>query len=328
MIISKTPFRISFVGGGSDLSEFYLEHGGAVVSTTIDKYIYLSIHKYFEKDKSLLKYSETELVDNNDKIKHKIIKEVFNYFSISNVDFNSTADIPSGTGMGSSSAFTCGLINLCTGLNKISMNPNEVAELACNIEINLLKEPIGKQDQYACSNGGLNLITFSKENKVVSKKIEISNSNLKMLENNLFLYYTNINRKASDILTEQKKNTKSEIRSINNLIKMTEMAYDLEKSLSSGKIDDLGFMLNEAWHLKKQLASNISNNTIDELYNFGMQSGAIGGKLLGAGGGGFVLFYVQEKKQTDFKKRMKKNQSLDFNFETKGSHIIYNSNLS
>lgn len=325
MIISKTPFRISFVGGGSDLSEFYLQHGGAVVSSTIDKYIYLSIHKYFEKNKSLLKYSETELVDNNEEIKHKIIKAVFNYFSISNVDFNSTADIPSGTGMGSSSAFTCGLINLCLELKKISMTSNEVADLACNIEINILNEPIGKQDQYACSIGGLNLISFTKDNKVLTKKIKISDSNLKMLQNNLFLFYTNLNRKASDILTEQKKNSKSEIRSINNLIKMTQMAYDLEKSLCNGSLDDLGFMLNEAWQLKKELASNISNNTIDELYNFGMDSGAIGGKLLGAGGGGFVLFYVQEDKQKNFKNKMMKNQSLDFSFETKGSHIIYNS---
>jgi D-glycero-alpha-D-manno-heptose-7-phosphate kinase len=325
MIISKTPFRISFVGGGSDLSEFYLQYGGAVISTTIDKYIYLSMHNYFEKNKSLLKYSETELVTNNNQIKHKIIKAVFDYFSISNVDFNSTADIPSGTGMGSSSAFTCGLINLCLQYKNLIMTSNEVADLACNVEINILKEPIGKQDQYACSVGGLNLISFSKDNTVEIKKIDISNSNLEQIQKNLFLYYTNLNRKASDILTEQKINTKSETKSINNLIKMTQMAYDLEKSLKCGSIDDLGFMLNESWQLKKQLASNISNNTIDELYEFGINSGAIGGKLLGAGGGGFVLFYVKEEKHKEFKIKMSKNQELDFCFEKNGSQIIYNS---
>jgi len=327
MIISKTPFRISFLGGGSDLIEYYQDEPGCVISTTINKYMYLSIHKYFHENKQLIKYSQTEEISSNQEIKHNIIREVFKYYNINNADFNSTADIPSGTGMASSSAFTCGLINLCSNLNKIKINKNEIAKLACFFEIDILKEPIGKQDQYACANGGLNLITFYPNNDVTVNEINIKKDKLLKLENNLFLYYTTITRKASSILYNQQQNTKNNVSTKNNLRKMVNMANNLFKDLLLGNIDILGEYLKEAWILKKELSNGISNEFIDEMYTNGLKYGATGGKLLGAGGGGFLLFYVPDNNHIKFLQGMNKYKIFDFQFENSGTSIVYNDQI-
>ena len=207
MIITRTPFRISFAGGGSDLANYYEKFGGAVISTAIDKYIYLSMHPYFFKDGYFLKYSQVEDVHDINDIKHRIVKEVFKLYNIRGVDFNSSADIPSGTGLASSSAFTAGLINLCNAYNETYMNKEDIAEQACHVEIDLLGEPIGKQDQYACACGGLNFITFETSGKVNVEKVFLTTAGYKRLENNLLMFYTGQTRAAGDILKEQKKNT-------------------------------------------------------------------------------------------------------------------------
>jgi D-glycero-alpha-D-manno-heptose-7-phosphate kinase len=217
MIISRTPFRISFVGGGTDLKEFYKDIPGAVLSTSIDKYIYQSMHEYFQKGKSLIKYSSTEEVDNINQIRHNIVREVFKMFSIDNVDFNSTADIASGTGMGSSSSFTSGLIKLCSEFNNSNLTNLQIAEIACQLEIDILGEPIGKQDQYACAVGGLNLIKFYPDESVEVKSLDLNFSDIKYLEDNLILFYTGSSRSASSILAQQQQNTLNSIKTKENL---------------------------------------------------------------------------------------------------------------
>lgn len=205
MIIVRTPFRVSFAGGGSDLANYYEKYGGAVLSTAINKYNYLCMHPYFFKDGYFLKYSQTELVDDVNDIKHNIIREVFKLYNIRGVDLNSSADIPSGTGLSSSSAFTAGLIHLCNAYNETYMTKEEIAEQACHVEIDLLNEPIGKQDQYACACGGLNFIEFEKSGKVNLEKVYLTTEGYERLENNLLLFYTGQTRAAGNILKEQKK---------------------------------------------------------------------------------------------------------------------------
>ncbi len=322
MVISKTPFRISFVGGGSDLPSYYLKHGGAVLSTSIDKYIYLSMHKYFINNKYLLKYSKNEHVDNINQIKHPIIREVFKYFDINGVDFNSSADLPSGTGMGSSSAFTSGLINLCCIYKGKYMSREAIADLACKIEIEILKEPIGKQDQYACAVGGLNFIEFNKDNSVNIEKIHLDVERKMILSNNLLLFYLGNTRSASSVLSEQKQNIEDG-KKIENLSKLVQLAYDLKSEILKGEIDALGESLHKGWILKKELASGISSQNIDYYYDLAIKAGAIGGKLLGAGGGGFLLFYVKQKNQQSVKNALKDLAYTEFNFDNSGTKIIY-----
>ena len=324
MIISKTPFRMSFVGGGSDLRSFYKDIPGGVISASIDKYIYLSIHKYFHPDRSLLKYSKTEEVNSIDQIEHNIIREVFRFYNIKNVDFNSTADIPSGTGMGSSSAFTVGLINLCSHYNGKILPNYEIAKLACEIEIEILKEPIGKQDQYGCAIGGLKYIRFNPDETVEVNPIFLSNDKLLQLQNNLLLFYTNSVRSASSILSEQNKNTQRNKSVKDNLKSMSKMSSQLFLELNKGNIDLVGTYLNEAWQRKKRMTSLISNPEIDHIYDIAIKNGAMGGKLLGAGGGGFFLFYVPLQNQEKLRKSLKSYIELPFNFDFDGTKIIYN----
>ncbi len=323
MIITRTPFRISFAGGGSDLANYYEKFGGAVLSTAIDKYVYLSMHPYFFKDGYFLKYKEVEDVHSVDEIKHRIIREVFKLYNIKGVDFNSSADIPSGTGLASSSAFTTGLITLCNAYNETYLSKEEVAEQACHVEIDLLKEPIGKQDQYACACGGLNFIEFEKNGHVNIEKVFLTTDGYKRLENNLMMFYTGQTRAAGDILKEQKKNTTDDIAKINNLHKMVQLAKDLKHELLHNNIDAMGEILHQGWMYKKELAGSISNEFINHYYDLAMKSGASGGKLLGAGGGGFLLFYVKEENHQRLRYALKDLKELPFKFDNKGSTIIH-----
>ncbi|WCL51270.1 GHMP family kinase ATP-binding protein [Leptospira sp. GIMC2001] len=323
MIISRTPFRISFTGGGSDLKDYYEKFGGCVISTSIDKYIYLSIHPYFMENKYFLKYSNNELTNNAEDIKHNIIREVFLKYNINGVDFNSSADVPSGTGLGSSSCFTVGLINLCNAYTDKYMDKNSIADLACQIEIDVLKEPIGKQDQYGCAIGGLNFIEFDKDDSVIVEKISLRKDSYQKLEENLMMFYIGGTRSASDILEKQKKNTNDNQATINGLHKLVELTKLLRKELLSNNIDALGDILNTGWMYKRELSSNISNERIDHYYNLALKNGAIGGKLLGAGGSGFLLFYVPLEKQDKLRLALSEVQEFPFQFEKSGTSIIY-----
>jgi len=323
MIITRTPFRISFAGGGSDLKEYYLKYGGSVLSVSINKYVYLSMHPYFNSKQYFLKYSENELVDNIRDIKHKIIRQVLGDYKIKGIDFNSSADIPSGTGLGSSSAFTSGLTTLCNAYNGMYMNNEDIASYACDVEINKLGEPIGKQDQYACSVGGLNFIKFNQDNTVSVEKILLKSDKLHELENNLLMFYLGSTRSASKILLEQRMNIIDNQQKIENLHRMVNLSKELKVELKNSNIDSMGDILHRGWMYKKELASQISNEKIDYYYDLALKSGATGGKLLGAGGSGFLLFYVHKEMQEKIRLSLLDLKEVPFKFDNEGTKVIY-----
>jgi hypothetical protein len=321
MIITKTPFRVSFCGGGSDMANFYEKYGGCVLSTSINKYCYISIHPYFNENQTLLKYSENELVDSPDQIKHRIFRQVLTDMGIHGVEISSTADIPGGTGLGSSSTFTVGLLNTLNCYKGKFVSKDKLAKLACEVEIKKLGNPIGKQDQYGAALGGLNFIKFNQDGSVSHEPILMEGKTYKELQKNLLMFYTGTTRSANTILAEQTKNITSEDKA-RNLLKMCGLAKDMKVALENNDISSFGKILDEGWQLKKELASGIANPAIDEAYEIAMKNGALGGKLLGAGGGGFLLFYCEEEKQEQLKKAIGLRE-LDFSFERDGTSVIY-----
>lgn len=325
MIITRTPFRVSFAGGGSDLKEYYLNYGGSVLSVSINKYVYLSMHPYFYNHKFFLKYSDNEYVESIDDIKHQIIKQVLTDYKITGIDFNSSADIPSGTGLGSSSAFTAGLATLCNAYTGKYMSKKDIAKYACDVEINKLNEPIGKQDQYACSIGGLNFIKFNQDDTTAVEKILLMPDKQLELENNLMMFYLGETRSASKILAEQRSNTLNN-KKIENLHKMVKLSQELKLELQNSNIDSMGDILHRGWMYKKELASQISNEKIDYYYTLALKNGATGGKLLGAGGSGFLLFYVPCGKQDLLRTALSELKELPFKFDNEGSKVIYYNN--
>ena len=322
MIISRTPFRISFAGGGSDLPSYYKRETGAVLSTSIDKYMYIVIHPYFEKDKLQLKYSKTEQVDNIEAIQHPIFREVLKMYNLTGVDINSIADIPSGTGLGSSSSFTVGLLNAVRAYLGKATSGDKLGELACNVEINRVGSPIGKQDQFAAACGGLNFITFYGDETVNVEKIIMQPDKKKELEENLLMVFVGGEHSANAILKNQQAAI-SDQKKFDTQKHMVKLAYNLRESLENNNLDDFGRILHEGWLLKKSLTSGISNGIVDEMYNKGIEAGALGGKLLGAGGAGFILFYCPKDRQQEFRERMGNLSELKFKFDNYGSKIIY-----
>jgi D-glycero-alpha-D-manno-heptose-7-phosphate kinase len=323
MIITRTPFRISFVGGGSDLPSFYQKHEGCVVSTTINKYMYVVIHPTFNRDETVVKYSKTETVTNIRNIHHPIARQLLLDHKLDGVEIVSTADIPSGTGLSTSSAYTVGLIHALYAFQGKFCSQERIAREACELEIDKLGEPIGKQDQYGTAVGGLKFIRFCSNGSVEVDPLILSSERLRKLDHNLLLFYTGLTHSAGDILEEQSKNVVSEEDKFQNLIKMTELAYDLRDILANGNLDDFGRILNENWLLKKQLASKISNETVENYYQVAMKNGALGGKLLGAGGGGFLLFYCPQEKQPRLRSALSDLVELPFSFENSGTKVIY-----
>ena len=324
MIITKTPFRISFVGGGSDLESFFSFRKGAVLSTTIDKYMYISTHQFFERDKIRCKYSHTETVSDVNHLKHPILKTVLKDFDLNGIEVSSIADIPGGTGMGSSSSFTVGLLhNLSTYTNK-TVTKEKLGAGACRIEIDLLKEPIGKQDQYAAAFGGLNVIEFNSDGSVHVDPVLISSKTRQTLNCNLKLYYIGNQRSASKILAEQNKNT-AQADKFQALEHMVDLVYKLKEVLTLGDLNAFGDILHENWLLKQSLAKGITTPRINTLYDTAMNAGARGGKLLGAGGGGFMLFYADQDKHASLDAAMADLDAFPFEFkmEEEGSKIIH-----
>ena len=322
MIISRTPFRVSFAGGGSDLPSFYKRSTGAVLSTSINKYMYITIHPWFDKAKTVLKYSKTEVVDSIDDIKHPIFREVLKLYKVHGVDMSSIADIPSGTGLGSSSSFTVGLLNAVRAYLGKATSGEKLGELACYVEINRVGSPIGKQDQYAAACGGLNFITFYGDDTVNVEKIIMRPEKKKELESNLIMVYVGGEHSANTILKSQSAAI-SDIKKFEAQKEMVKLAYNLRESLENNNLEDFGYILHENWLLKKSLTSGISNGMVDEMYTKGIKSGALGGKLLGAGGAGFILFYCPKEKQQDFREQMGDINELNFEFDHYGSKIIY-----
>ncbi len=325
MIISKTPLRISFVGGGSDLPSFYekSKDGGAVVTTAIDKYVYVTVNKKFDNH-IRVSYSKTEEAEDVLQIEHPIVREVLKKLNINGVEITSIADIPStGTGLGSSSAFTVGLLHALYTYQQKFISAQELADMACEVEIDILKESVGKQDQFGTAFGGLKFLTFNPDGQVSVDPIFCLRETREAIQRNMLLLYTGITRSASKILAKQKSNMEADKRKYKIMKKMVQLAYNLRDDLKKDNITTFGEILHTNWMYKKEMADGISNPAIDEWYDKARKNGATGGKLLGAGGGGFLLFYAPSEKHDAIKKALPTLRSIDFQFENRGSQIIF-----
>lgn len=322
MIGTRTPFRVSFAGGGSDLKAFYQRHPGCVLSTAINKYMFIFVHPYFD-EKIQVKYSRTELVNRIVDIQHPIVRETLRKFGIHGIDINSIADIPAGTGLGSSSSFTVGLLHALHAYVCEKPAKEMLAREACEIEIDILKEPIGKQDQYSAAYGGLNFITFHSDDTVSVESVMMSPEKYREFENNLLFFYIGGARPARDILARQKDNTMSDKNVFRHIKRMTELAINMRSSLGAGNLQDVGLILDEGWGLKKKLCLNISDDKIDYYYNVARKNGAGGGKLLGAGGGGFLMFYCEPRHQDKLRQALDGLKEFKFKFDPLGTKVIY-----
>lgn len=323
MIISQTPLRMSFVGGGSDLASFYREHGGAVLSTAIDKYVYVSINRKFDGGIRLA-YSKTEEVSSLDQIEHELVRAAFAMRGLrGGVEITTTADIPSrGTGLGSSSTFTVGLLNVLSAYQGRHTSAEDLARESCEIEIERCGQPIGKQDQYAAAYGGMNLIEFHPDETVSVSPVIMQRDLRDLLEQRIIVFYTGITRSASKILANQSAETGSDKVKRDALKRMTELTYVLRDELTRGHLDSFGHILDENWSLKKSLTAGISSNAIDSWYDAAIGAGAIGGKLLGAGEGGFLMFYAPRDRHDAIANAVGLRQ-VRFGFEPLGSRILF-----
>lgn len=330
MIIVRAPLRISFVGGGTDLPDFYRQYPGRVISATIDKFIYVVINHIPHTKKVIVKYRETEVVDSPFQLRHTRVKAALSDLGIEkDIEIGSFADISAKAGLGSSSSFSVALLKGLNAFKGKNLNKQEVAEAACRLEIELLKEPIGKQDQYAAAFGGFNIFQFNSDNSVDVKPVLLSYDRKKDLERHILLFFTGITRDASTVLSEQKNNIQNKF---DVLKQMADSVFEFEKYLLEGDFESAGKMLDEGWQRKKSLASKISNEIFDALYKAGVESGAWGGKILGAGGGGCLLFMVPPQKRERVKEvviNLAKKQNLNdfeelpFKFTECGVDIVY-----
>ena len=322
MIITKTPYRISFFGGGSDYPDWFNNFTGQVLSTTINKHIYITcrfLPKFFKHNYRIV-WSKIENVKNLNEIKHESVKGLLKFYKINQgVEIHYDGDLPARSGMGSSSCFSVGLMKAINTLNGKRISSMELAKKAFFFEQNIMKETVGSQDQVSASIGGFNRIIFNRKNIKIKKIKNIKN--IKKLERNLLLIYTGINRTAHKIASAyalKLSSTKKEY-----ITKICKHVSEGEKLLNAGKIDEFGQLLNDAWYLKKKLSKSITNSKIDELYNLALRNGALGGKLLGAGGGGFLLLYMHEKFRKKFLKNNKKLINVPFNFTNEGAQVIF-----
>ena len=322
MIIIQTPLRISLFGGGTDFPRYFLEEGGCVLSSAIDKYIYLAIKERFDR-KLRVGYTKTEMVDRIDDLQHELIREALRKTGITEgVEITTMGDIPSeGSGLGSSSTVTVGSLHAMYTYQGRIVPADQLAAEACEIEIEILGKPIGIQDQYIVAMGGLRLIEFMPNGQVLSDKVDISPSALRRLNENLMLFFTGVTRQADTILVEQNDNLGNRLKILR---RMKELAYAGRDELIAGNIDAIGELLHEGWMLKRQLASRISNSEINNIYDTAKSAGALGGKITGAGGGGFFLLYCPHEKQETVRNALLDLQELSFMLEHDGSKVIFN----
>lgn len=324
MILTRSPLRISLGGGGTDLPSYYHENGGFLVAAAINKYIYVSITKPFVKG-IYLKYSKLEKVSKVKNIKHKIFKAVLNNFfpNCEQIEISTLADVPAGTGLGSSSSFTNALIKALSIYNNFSIDSNILAQKSCNIEINQLKQPIGKQDQYISAFGGITSFEFKKNDDVIINPLKIKNTTISKMNKNILIFFTNYSRNANDILKDQNNKSKEKDKEMKkNLDKVKKLGLRTKEILLSGNLHDYGMLLNEHWEIKQKRSKYMSNEKINHLYEYAKKNGAVGGKLIGAGGGGFLLFYTEnpDKLRNAFQK--KKIQELNYRFDFEGTKAI------
>jgi len=326
MIISRSPLRLSLGGGGTDLPSYYEKHEGFLISAAIDKYIYITLHENFEEE-IIIKYSKLEKVKDIDDIKHPIIRESLKLLNFSKIslEISSMADIPSGTGLGSSGSFTTALLKSLHTYKKNIVSQKLIAEQACKIEIEKLQEPIGKQDQYISAIGGITTFDFKKNGDVIYKPLKINNEVLYNLEDNLILYFTGFSRSASNILIDQDLKSKEDNQEmIDNLHFTKDLGKESMKELLNENLENFASLMHKHWLHKKQRSEGMSNKNINEWYDFAIKCGALGGKLIGAGGGGFLMFYVNDKKKFRELFAKTKLKELRFKFDFDGVRNILN----
>jgi D-glycero-alpha-D-manno-heptose-7-phosphate kinase len=327
MIISRAPVRISLGGGGTDLKSYYSKYGGFLIAGGIDKYIFISANKRFY-DSIRLSYSQTEIVDNVADIKHHIFKAALRLLNIdSGIELVSVADVPANCGLGTSSSFTVSLLNALHAYKRDFVTQKQLAEEACHIEIDVLQEPIGKQDQYIAAFGGITCLTFEKNGDVLVEALRISDEALDQMESNIALFYTGIERSASEILAEQdEKSKKDDPKVIENLHKIKEIGLQTRKALESGNVDEFGELLHVHWETKRKRSQKMSDPFIDECYDVARKNGALGGKLIGAGGGGFFMFYCRNSDRPKLSRAMKnmRLKPMRFSFDFEGAKILIN----
>ena len=323
MILSKTPLRMSFVGGGSDLPAFYREEPGAVLSTTIDKYMYIAVNRKFD-GRIRLSYSRTEEVDAPEKIEHPLVREALGLTGIrGGIEIASMADIPSrGSGLGSSSTYTVGLLNALYAYQSQYASKAMLARQACEIEIDRCGEPIGKQDQYAAAYGGLNVIRFHPDGAVSVDPVICRPGLLRQMEAQTLIFYTGRTRSASAVLAAQSR-AMAEADRRQLMRRMVALVFDLKRELESDSLDNFGAILDENWRLKAQLSAGITDSQIDHWYQTGIRQGALGGKLLGAGNGGFMMFFAPQDRHAAIESALSELEPMQFRFDRDGTQIVF-----
>lgn len=326
MIVSRAPVRFSLGGGGTDLPSYASNHGGFLVAAAIDKHVYVAANRRFY-DSIRLAYSKTETVHAVDEIEHRIFRETLRFVGIkSGIEIVSIADLPGSSGLGSSGSFTVALLNALHAYKREFISTEQLAREACQIEIDILKEPIGKQDQYIAAYGGITAFTFAPDGTVHSERVPIEEAVLDELESNLLIFYSGVERSASAVLSEQKKTIQTQEDAVQRMHRIKQLGYEVRRLLLAGEIDQYGELLHEHWMNKRKLASNMTDSQIDEHYEAARKAGAIGGKLMGAGGGGFFMFYVRQQQRRQVYEALlgRGLKPLRFRFDHDGAKIVAN----
>lgn len=324
MLITRSPLRISLGGGGTDLPSYYREHGGFLVAAAIDKYVYITLHQTFVDD-LIVKYSKLERVPDATQLEHPLIREAFALVGVSgrSLELTSMADIPAGTGLGSSGSFTTALLKALHAYRKNLVHPAELAEQACAIEIDRLREPVGKQDQYIASVGGITAFTFHRDGRVEYRPCQISEETFFNLEDNLLLFFTGYSRSASAILRDQHdRSQQNDAAMLDNLHYTKDLGHRSLAALETGDLEKFARLMDEHWQRKKQRSAGMSNDRINAWYDHAMRHGALGGKLIGAGGGGFLMFYAADKARLRHALREQGLQEVRFRFDFEGTKLV------
>ena len=326
MIVTRTPFRVTLGGGGTDLPSFYREHGGFILAVAIDKYMYLNVNTPIVDDKIRVKYNQSELVNHVDEVQHTLAREALRHFNVTRgIEIVSIADIPAGTGLGSSSAYLVGLLNALHALTQNPVGPERLAEEACHIELDILKKPIGKQDQYMAAVGGLTTLDITRDGKVQVTRLGLDIEILEALENNILMFYTHDMRDATAILTKQDSAAKRNDRAVvTSLQEIKQIGMEICSSIVAGNLRRFGELMDVHWQLKKRLSEGITNPQIDAWYELAKRNGTIGGKISGAGGGGFLMLYCEDGKQR-LREAMRQAglRELNFRFDFEGSKVVF-----
>jgi D-glycero-alpha-D-manno-heptose-7-phosphate kinase len=326
MIITRTPFRVTLGGGGTDLPSFYQEHGGFILAVAIDKYMFLNVNTPIVDDKIRVRYTRSEMVDHVDEVQHTLAREALRHFGVTNgIEIVSIADIPAGTGVGSSSSYLVGLLNALHALLQDQATPQKLAEEACHIELEVLNKPIGKQDQYMAAFGGLTALDIKRDGRVNVTRLDLDVDLVESLEHNILMFYTNEMRDATTILKKQDEATRSRDRIVvTSLREIKDIGLEISDAISKGNLRCFGELLDVHWQSKKRLSEGISNPQIDAWYDLAKRNGAIGGKISGAGGGGFLMLYCEENK-TRLREAMRAAglRELKFRFDFEGSKVVF-----